>query len=249
MYVICFYWQGDRWQQHSYIEKDGNYVNRQQPFLRKVGKVSDDLPSRYINNLYHGVKRFADRPFQFVCFTNEPLKVDRKIEIRPFRTVTRMGVLPRLYMFSKEAGLFGHQVLCLDIDVIIVGSLKLLMDYSGLFCARSKFKHGEEYKLDGDIMSFRAGKETEDLFWKPFIKNVEWAEKMTQGRERYWVRYVAEDIADRWDGIAPGCVVSYKRHVRNTKNPPFLPGTSIVSCHGTPRPDQIDNKWIKQYWQ
>jgi len=248
MYVICFYWQGDRWQQYGYKEQEGR-VNRQQHFIEKVGCVEDYLPAKYVNNLYKGVKRFTNKPFKFICFTNEPLKLNPDIEVRPFRMVTREGIIPRMYMFSREAGLFGHQVLCLDLDIVIVGSLKRIMDYDGLFCARSKFKMGEEWKLDGDIIGFRAGEETENLLWNPFIKDVRWAEQVTGGRERYWFRRVVGDIADRWDQVAPKQIVSYKRHVRKNSDSPLPPAARIVSCHGTPRPHQIQKEWIKQYWK
>lgn len=248
MYVICFYWQGDRWQQTSYVEQDDTYVNQHQWFINKVGKVTDDLPSKYVNNLYRGVKRFANCDFKFVCFTNEQLALHKDIEVRPFKQVTRRGVLPRLYMFSQDAGLFGHQVLCLDLDVVVVGKLDALMNYDGLFCARSKFRKGLEWKLDGDILSFKAGKETEEIFWNSFTRDISAAEQLTGGRERYWFRHVAEKIADRWDRVAPGRVISYKRHVR-VREPYFEPETSIISCHGTPRPHQIKARWIKKYWK
>jgi hypothetical protein len=205
------------------------------------------LPARYVNNLYHGVNTFADRDFKFVCFTNEKLKgLDPSVEVRNFPMLTREGVLPRLFMFSEEAGLFGHQVLCLDLDVVVVGDLGPLMSYEGRFCARSRFKPGEEHHLDGDIMSFKADRETEVIFWDPFVKSVGKAVERTEGRERYWVRYVAGDIADRWEYVAPLKVRSYKWHVRNGS---FPEGTSIISCHGIPRPHQIKQDWIKPYWK
>ena len=152
--------------------------------------------------------------------------------------------------------------LCLDLDLIIVGSLEDIMNYDGLFCARSKFVPGLEYKLDGDIFSFRAGPETEKIFWTPFIKDVKAVEDQTEGRERYWFRHVAEDIADRWDKCLPDQVVSYKRDVlrlvrrirkgRGTiirpSNISVPPNARIVSCYGTPRPDQIKADWVKKYW-
>jgi len=246
MIVVCFYWQGDRWQQKGFAEEE-DHLNKQQSHLHQMGQISNDLPAKYINNLYRGVKRFADRDFKFICFTNELMDVDPDIELRSFQMVTSEGVLPRLHMFSQEAGLFGHQVLCLDIDILIVGSLSRLMDYEGLFCTRSKFKPGETYKLDGDIMSFKAGLVTERLFWTPFVKDIDAAVKLTQGRERYWMRHVANDFADRWDKIAPGDVLSYKWHACRKPNPPK--GASIISCHGIPRPHQIKDKWVKEYWQ
>ncbi|NIV91944.1 hypothetical protein GWN42_03865 [candidate division KSB1 bacterium] len=245
MYVICFYWQGDRWQQSDYQAPE-DHKNLQETHLKRAGLISDDLPSRYINNLYQGVKRFSDRSFRFVCFTNESLDVDSGVELRSFSMPTLNGVLPRIYMFSREAGLKG-QVLCLDIDVVVVGSLMDIMNYSGRFCARSKFKKGLESRLDGDVMSFRACLETENLFWKPFIQDVDAAVALTKGRERYWVRHVAGDFADRWDKYAPNQVLSYKRHVRGKRRPPST--ASIVSCHGIPRPHEIEDAWIKEYWR
>ena len=242
--VICFYWEGDRWQSDidHYFSLDPSYARH----LKRSGNSDLTLVSRYVNNLFDGVVRFADREFDFICFTNEELDLKEGIEVRSFPMVSKRGVLPRLYMFSEESGLFGHQVLCLDLDVVVVGGMEPLMSYSGLFCARSKFKFGEEHKLDGDIMSFRAGEEAEAVFWTPFVKNVQAAEILTQGRERYWMRHVAGETADRWNQITPKAVLSYKRHHVFNHVPK---GTVIVSCHGHPRPHQIESKWIKEYWK
>lgn len=152
MYVVCFYWQGDRWQSGDYKAPQGHRNLQRSPSRYEL--VDINLASRYVNNLYHGVERFTERPFKFICFTNEPLQVDNGVELRYLPMVTRHGVLPRMYMFSREAGLFGYQVLSLDLDITIVGSLEPLMKYEGMFCTRSKFKPDEITKLDGDIMSF-----------------------------------------------------------------------------------------------
>jgi len=244
IYVICFYWEGDRWKSegNTTMPTDPSY----QGILRRAGRVSLKLASQYVNNLYWGVERWASRPFKFVCFTNEPLEVVKSVELRRFPLHTTAGVLPRVYMFSPGAGLENRQVLCLDLDVIVVGDLSPLMNYEGLFCARSKFKPGETWKLDGDVMSFRAGEEAQRIFWDPFIEDVDAAVKMTQGRERYWIRHVANDIADRWDKVAPGAVISYKWHARS----PELPkDAAVVSCHGYPRPHQVNKQWVKKYWK
>ena len=245
MYVVCFYWEGDRWSSNvnSKISTDPSYKQT----LEGTGDVSIDLASRYVNNLYCGVKKFATRPFDFICFTNEQLCVRPGVELREFPLITERGVLPRLYMFSPQAGLEDRQVLCLDLDVVIVGSLKNIMSYNGLFCARSKFRPGEQYKLDGDIMSFRAGETTTRIFWEPFIADVDAAVELTNGRERYWMRHVANSFADRWDIIAPGSILSYKMHLR--KGQALSKRASVVSCHGIPRPHQIKDGWIKDYWK
>jgi len=253
MYVICFYWQGDRWQENGFKLPSG-HTNHLQYHMDRAGQIDHHLPSRYVNNLYYGVKRFADRSFKFVCFTNEKLDLDKNIEIRPLPMNTISGVLPRMYMFSEEAGLFGHQVLCIDIDVVIVGSLSKIMSYEGVFCSRSDF--GRDRKPDGDIMSFKACKATELIFWKPFIKDIKAAEELTLGRERFWIWNCVKD--HNWslfDDIAPKSIISYKlqKVIRTGK---FPKETSVISCHGVPRPHQIVERssrlrncqWVKDYW-
>ena len=241
MQVICFYWEGDRWTTtDGKSELYGDLINR-------VGTCDNVLASQYVNNLFRGVTNFADREFEFTCFTNEPLTLDTRILVKPFPMVSTMGVLPRTYMFSEASGLFGNQVLCIDIDVIVCGSLKSLMDYKGRFCARSKFKNGEAYKLDGDVMSFQASPENEEVFWKPFIDDKEKVEKISNGRERYWVRHVANDWADRWNIIAPGAVLSYKWHIAKNRIK-HLPNVSLISCHGHPRPHQLVTGKMRKLW-
>lgn len=250
MYVICFYWQGDRWQQRGFVPERG-HVNHLETHLRKAGQVDDHLPSRYVNNLFYGVSRFAEgRPIKFVCFTNERLDLDKGIEVRPINMVTNSGVLPRLYMFSREAGLFGEQVLCLDIDIMITGGLGRILDYRGLFCSRSNyFGKGNDRRPGGDIMSFAAGEETERIFWKPFVQDVKKAEELVKGRERFWIWHCLNGYtSDLFDDWAPGQIRSYKIHHLNAYGAAVPEGTSIISFHGVPRPHQCNRPWAKKYW-
>ena len=237
--VICFYWQGDRWSDTA-VNKElyGNLESR-------VGLVDSILASRYINNLFKGVYRFAPEDFEFTCFTNATdLNLHPAIKVHSFDHKS-IGVLPRMYMFSKESGLFGNQVLCLDLDVIITASLKPFFKYKGLFCTRTKFKPSQAHKLDGDIMSFRACAENEKRFWQPFKEDVKFVEAIANGRERYWIRYVVGNKTDTWREQAPGAVASWKWDIAKAG---LKPSNAIISCHGYPRPHQIDQQWIKEYW-
>jgi hypothetical protein len=224
--VVCFFWNGTRWDQSDHGEK-------------------------YINRLYNGVVRNSpygtDTPF--ICFTNEDMfNLQDGIEVRVMHSPSWLGVLPRLYMYSEEAGLFGRQILALDLDVIIVGDLTDIMSYSGPFCVRSKFAPGQQHKADGDIVGFKACPEICDALWKPFRDNPQYVEEVTGGRERYWYRHVIGRKAHRWDRLYDsGQIVSYKRHVKRTGKLPK--GARIVSCHGRPRPHEIKEPWAKQNWR
>jgi hypothetical protein len=208
--------------------------------------VTKELVNRYVNNLYRGIVKYSVHPFKFVCFSNDALEVDEGVTVQPFPLVTRSGVLPRMFMFSEDAGLFGHKVLCLDIDVVVTGSLRDIMNYDGLYCTRTAFAPREDGKLDGDIQCFQAGKETEEIFWSPLVENVRRAEQLSRGRERYWVRQTIGDRADVWNTIAPNQIFSYKRHVLRRGLPK---NARIVSCHGYPRPHQIQEEWRTENWK
>jgi len=226
--VICFYWIGDRWRKQTLA-----------------------MASNYVNCLYRGVVRNLSIPFEFICFTNEKLEgLEEQVEIRKFASPVNKGVLPRMYMFSEESGLFGNQVLALDLDIVIVDSLDDIAGYQGLFASRSKFAPGQQGKLDGDITSFRAGPENEARLWTPFKEDFNKVIELTKGRERYWFREQVGNEADRWDILFPNQVVSYKRHVK--RNEGKIPKNArIVSCHGNPRPHQLDGMshvWLKRHW-
>ena len=245
--VCCFYWQGDRWQEsENYQSSDTSFKNH----LKRTGTVTKELATKYINNLYQGICRYTLAPFKFVCFSNETLPaVHPDIELRFLPMLTTKGVLPRMFMFSEEAGLFGDQVLSLDLDLIITGPLDDLLGYDGLFCTRKSWTRGEETLIDGDIMSFTAGKMNEDLFWKPLKQDIEKVEAISNGgRERLWVRHVMQTWeVETWDSFIPNQIVSYKHHIRPLGHVPSE--TRIISCHGYPRPHQIKDKWRMEYWK
>jgi hypothetical protein len=145
-------------------------------------------------------------------------------------------------MYNPAAGLKG-QVLALDLDVIITGPLDEIAGYDGDFCVRSKFQPGQEHKADGDIIGFKAG--ARNNLWNKFLAETKNIEKVTGGRERYYYR-MADECKDRFQTLYPGQVLSYKRHVRRKGLPA---NARIVSCHGKPRPHEINERWAKENWR
>jgi len=144
------------------------------------------------------------------------------------------------------------QVLALDLDIVITGSLDDIARYRGPLAVRSKFKPGEEWKADGDIIGFRASPMNEVLFWLPFLHDPRSVVELTGGRERYWFRHVIKKQfegaeCDRWNLLCPNQIVSYKRHVR-PRHGELPENARIVSCHGRPRPHEIEEPWAKSYW-
>lgn len=217
--IVCFLWYGDRW-----------------------GK--DDMGAIYTQRLVNGVRRNLSIQPRIVCLTDLPLVLDGA-EIIRFDPPSRLGCLPKLCMFDPGLG-FRGQVLSLDIDIVVTGSLDELAGYRGPFCVRSKFLERLKHQADGDIVGFRAeDREVIEQVWDPFIHDVKAAESFTGGRERFWYRRQM-DCLDRWQDLFPGQVVSYKRHVRGIGR---LPAEArLVSCHGRPRPHEIREAWVTKHW-
>jgi len=92
------------------------------------------FPPDYVNRLYRGVMRNVARPTRFIAFTDDPSGLDQGVEARPIPPIrlpeTGLGGSPwrKLALWSREIGLAGD-MLFLDLDVVVVGSLDALFDF------------------------------------------------------------------------------------------------------------------------
>lgn len=202
----------------------------------------------YAFRLHRGVTRHLSIPHEFICFADDPERLKgAPFEVRPLKATSWMGCLPKLYVYSKEAGLSGR-VLLLDLDNVITGSLDDIAAYSGPMCVRAWFrgwdqgmrdkeKHPE--LIDGDMIAFDASQCRH--LWDEF--DPESAECETGGRERWYLRNRV--TPDLWQEIVPGQIVSWKNHMRNGVVPE---DARIVSMHGDPRPHKLNQDWIRGHW-
>lgn len=93
----------------------------------------DRFPVDYVNRLYRGVMRNVARPTRFIVFTDAIVGLDAGIEPREIPLVrlpaTGLGGSPwrKLALWSRDIGLTGD-LLFLDLDVVVVGSLDAFFD-------------------------------------------------------------------------------------------------------------------------
>lgn len=212
------------------------------------GDWCEPFGQEYIEKLYIGITRHTTVPFKFICFTDKQGRNGFSgIEYRKLITPSLSGKLAKITAFDPNHE-FSGQVFVFDLDTVVVGSIDPLLAYRGDFCARAWFKGVSRghWVLDGDLISFRAGVWTEQI-WNPFISNPEAVENITGGRERYWYRAVFGDDSarvDMWQKLFPEALVSYKNHCRNG-----LPeGARLVSFHGDPRPHTFKDGWVQEKW-
>ena len=209
-----------------------------------------DLGKKYIINLVNGIKRNVPEEFEYsiVLFTDQLNEKFEGVEVKELKVPQSLRWnLKKMYMYSGEAGL-SNPVLCLDLDCIITGNLSPLIDRvlqinrKHLITCQGAF---HRKKMGGSIIGFLPRSSLGKLLWNPIVENRAYIEKITKGSERvyYQKRLQSRDVGF-WEKYCSNKVLSYKRDCKQG-----LPeGSAIVRFHGNPRPHEVWDAWIKEYW-
>lgn len=129
--------------------------------------------AEYVKNLAKGVAKFMDRPYEFVCFTDQPNAV--KHIARPI--VVKAPTGRNCWWAKLEAYNPAHQltgrVLYLDLDTMVIGPLAPILDYPAAFALAPDGApnfHGSHgltlvKKFNGSVIVLDGGSQT-DLYTK-----------------------------------------------------------------------------------
>lgn len=207
--------------------------------------------TRYVNKLYRAVQRHLSLPYRFICFTDTkiPELFDKGIELMPMDVPDWKWNLKKMLLYKPNNGLTGR-VLCLDLDIIILGSIDNIARYNeGFITCLAPYKKHKRRIGGGSIMGFDAGYGEERL-WNPLLDEKEYKtiEKITRGSERMYYRRQLRGVDVRfWDDVFPGQIMSYKREVGERCNPPSE--VKIIWFHGKPRPhERLELLWVRDNW-
>lgn len=88
----------------------------------------------YVNKLHAMVRRHTERPLRFVCFTNDATGFAEGIEAMP---LPEIDLPPRwawttwrkLSLWRRDLGGLSGNVLFLDLDVVVIGSIDAFFDF------------------------------------------------------------------------------------------------------------------------
>lgn len=106
--------------------------------------------AEYVERLYAGVKRHLDRPFLFTCLTDQPWLFSPPIETIPVQTwPTDYACWTKLEVFNPAREWPGR-VLCLDLDVLVVGDLAPVVDFPAAFTTIDDELQYERPGIEGD---------------------------------------------------------------------------------------------------
>lgn len=104
-------------------------------------KWGTKYPALYVNRLYDGVARWLERPFRFVCATNEPEGVRPEVECFPIDPDPGVkgrrwpNIHAKVTLFRRGFAHLEGPTLFFDVDVLVTGPLDRFFDYRpGDFC-------------------------------------------------------------------------------------------------------------------
>lgn len=241
-------------------------------------KWGDKFPPYYVNRLYAGVKRHLDRPFRFVCFTENADGIRDEVETFPLPAVPferemvlamttgkRRGAWRKLTMLKAGEGNISGPCLGMDLDVVVTGPLGPLLDYMpGKMCMGRDWLERRRRRPGGHGSVFRFDPQLHGYLYSDFKADIE-GSIAYKGEQKY-TSMTALKHGDL-EYFPDGWICSFKRQAipffpLNFVKEPNLPDDCRVMCfHGTPKMEEAlvgdcpkiryrtkPAAWLKDFW-
>lgn len=209
----------------------------------------------YVERLYAGVKRNLKQPFRFMVMTERERKdgfsegIERHAIKNPELTKVK-GCFARLRMFDpawQQARDIAERLVCLDLDMVITGSLDVLFDRPERLVVLKGANASNPCPYNCSVMMLRRGAHPE--LWRDF--SLEGAKHIPQYQfpdDQGWIAHHAPNAAGWHVGRSSGIYAFQK--------PGWPDGTAelpadarIVAFPGWRDPSEfITVPWIRKHW-
>ena len=210
----------------------------------------------YVNRLYNMAKRNTRRPLRFVCFTDDPKGMDPGIDALPLPAMelperARWNGWRKLSVWQPELSGIAGDVLFLDIDLVITGSIDSFFDFAPerTFCVIENWTQPGQGIGNTSVFRFRVGAH-------PYIFH-----RFEDDPETYLAKYrieqiyISREVSEMVFWPAEWCV-SFKHTLlprwplNFLKVPPLPAETRIVAFTGLPNPDEArDGVWPAAWYK
>lgn len=208
--------------------------------VMSVLKSGGDFDATWVDKLKNAVARNLTIPHRFVCLSDVEVPCAR-IHIG----VDWPGWWPKLLLFMP--GVISGPTVYFDLDTVITDNIDGLAKLSSNFALLRSFF---QPSMVGSGMMWFSGRNVPTEIYTKFAKMPEaymaHHERNRQGTyvgdQGFIYDVLGADVPklqDEFDGIR-----SYKYHCVNR----LVPGTKIVCFAGHPRPNEVDDKWVKEAW-
>lgn len=225
-------------------------------------KYGNKYSAEYVNKLYSMVKRNLTVPFEFVCFTENPLGISREVTIKSLTLLAGVqGWWYKPLFFNPNLGLNGT-ILFLDLDLIIFKNIDKLFSYKpGEFLIIRDFNRHviKNYdKFNSSVFRLNTGQHSN--VYTEFVKNPTMISRRFHG-DQDWIRasirtnygYWPDEWIQsyKWEMRGKPKMVRTadgKRNFENAGIPVIKSETSIAVFHGDPNPHDCIDPWCKENW-
>ena len=187
-------------------------------------KTGDRYGEDYVKNLKEGVSRNCQSPFEFVCFTDAA--------VEGVRCEPLPAALPKWWA-KMSLWKLERPLIFFDLDVVVTGDLKPLLDWQGFGTIRNPWLPGYNssvLKLTGE----------EGFVWDRFTPGV----MATFRGDQDWLNVAYPNAPT----FPPEWFPSWKiSKLFKLQAPPT--DAIAINMHGRPKPAEIpDGIWVKDYW-
>lgn len=208
------------------------------PIVTCVLRTGGEYAPEHVEALYDQVARHWSGPLTFAVLTDAAPSAfaDRPIKVLPLRA-DYPGWWAKMELFAPWEEFNGIDLLCFDLDTVIVGSLDDLRHPGGLTLLTDFYKVA---LAQSGLMYLPAAERP--AIWQAWSADPERMMRQFRG-DGELLDYYWRHRAHRWQVLRPGAVVSYKVHVRQQPGQVVPAGARVVCFHGKPRP------WHSPLWK
>ena len=222
----------------------------------------------YVNKLYSMVARNLSKPFRFICLTDDAKGLMSHVECFPIPKISVELSGPergwnKLAVFQESLYDITGDILCLDLDLIIVGSLDDLFEIEGSFLI---IKDWVKSDLTGNssVYRFTVGAHKEVL--SVFENSFESIKKTFRNEQEYLSDMMAKkNCLKYWPvdwcrGFKRHCIRRFSFVVARDTLIPI--NSRVIVFHGKPDPHDALNghsgkwyrkfkpaDWVGEYWR
>ena len=224
-------------------------------------KYGDKYGPIYVNNLYNMIERHLTVPHRFVCFTDNTVGLNPKIEIKLIQSQRFSGWWWKPYIFKADHFSDGDTNLFFDLDMVIVNNIDnianyLPNDFVGLQDVGRVFKRGAD-RLGSAVLKWPANQYTD--IWTNLDANPNYARQFQGDQDYIWHLHksVIRFFPEKW-------IQSYKWEIRDRSELVRINGrfnfdtvkdvqidkeTNVLAFHGSPDPHEVKDPIIVDNWQ
>jgi hypothetical protein len=225
-------------------------------------KHGNKYDAGYVNKLFNMVSRHLTIPCTFNCFTDDPLGIDPRVNIKILPDdINLSGWWWKPYIFKTGHFTSGDTNLFFDLDMVIIKNIDNLVTYKqdqflGL-CDVGRVFNRSSNKLGSAVLRWPANKyhhiwdsiHSDPTLINRFNGDQDWIWHLCKQSIQFfpndWIISYKWEARNRTELIRVGSRWNFK----TVRSPELPPNTCVLAFHGSPDPHEVSDAIIIDNWQ